>query len=463
MARPLGVRHASLLFLFGGLPVAPVMAQNLVPNPSFEQVTSCPSFASQLDRAAPWVNPNWGTPELYHGCAPLASYVSVPYNTTGGYQLARTGVGYAGIYCWRTDIANMREYAQVQLTTPLQAGTCYRVSFHVNMPNDHPYATDGIGAHLSVGPITGTGGQVLPVAPQITNGPGNLITDTVGWTEVSGTYTAAGGETHLTIGNFNTDAATQTLQIATGLWYTTSAYLLVDDVSVEEVVLSLDLGADTLICDGTALLLDATNVNATYLWSDGSTGPTLTADGPGTYWARATVGACSVSDTIIITGGGPPQMDLPATVAICPGNTFTLDLSNAHGHLLWMDGDTSATRTVREPGLYTVTATNLCGSRTASLEITRDLCPCVPYMPNAFTPNGDGYNDSIGPFFLCGAGELRWSIYDRWGEQLVVEQGQDARWDGTVNGRAVPEGVYVWQVEVPGMARSYAGHFTLFR
>ncbi|MEZ4806252.1 MAG: gliding motility-associated C-terminal domain-containing protein [Flavobacteriales bacterium] len=441
------------------------MGQNLVPNPSFESVTSCPSFASQLDRAAPWYNPTLGTPELYHGCAPLSSYVSVPQNTTGGYQLARTGEGYVGLYTYRTDIANMREYAEIQLLEPLVAGRCYTFSMFVNMPNDHPYAVDGFGAHFSADPLTSTDGFVLPVSAHIENPSGSFITDTLGWTEISGVYTALGGEAYLTIGNFNDDATTQVLQVATGLWHQTSGYLLVDDVSLMELELNVDLGPDTLLCDAASLLLDAANPGAEYLWSDGSTGPTLVVSAPGTYWVRVAQGACSASDTVQVSGGGGPVLSLPREVLICPGNSVVLDAS-ANGSVQWMDGDTNAVRNVGIPGTYTVVATNACGNSTATTEVVQDRCPCVPFLPNAFTPNGDGINDTVGPRIQCGVGTLRWSVYDRWGRLLWEANDGNAEWDGSVDGVPVPNGVYAWRMDligVPDVPDRYMGHLTVLR
>ncbi|MBK6777504.1 MAG: hypothetical protein IPG74_17245 [Flavobacteriales bacterium] len=192
--------------------------QNLVPNPSFETVTSCPTFASMLNLAAPWYNPTQGTPELYHGCAPNGDFAGVPLNYSGGFQYARTGVGFAGIYTFRVGVPQMREYIEVPLLQPLVAGSCYTFSMYVNMPNEFELACDGIGAHFSVGPVSSNSPFVLALTPQIDHPLGVLITDTLGWTEVSGTYTAGGGETHLTIGNFRNDANTTWAMFNPGVW-----------------------------------------------------------------------------------------------------------------------------------------------------------------------------------------------------------------------------------------------------
>ncbi|MBK9195208.1 MAG: hypothetical protein IPO17_09525 [Flavobacteriales bacterium] len=224
--------------------------QNLVPNPSFETVTSCPTFASMLNLAAPWYNPTQGTPELYHGCAPNGDFAGVPLNYSGGFQYARTGVGFAGIYTFRVGVPQMREYIEVPLLQPLMAGSCYTFSMYVNMPNEFELACDGIGAHFSVGPVSSNSPFLLAITPQIDHPLGVLITDTVGWTEVSGTYTATGGETHLTIGNFRNDANTTWAMFNPGVWYVEQAYLLVDDVSLVPVLDELDLGPDTALCGG---------------------------------------------------------------------------------------------------------------------------------------------------------------------------------------------------------------------
>ncbi len=100
------------------------------------------------------------------------------------------------------------------------------------------------------------------------------------------------------------------------------------------------------------------------------------------------------------------------------------------------------------PGEYRVilTAENLFGcSDTASFSFI-EVWPPEIFFPNAFSPNGDGFNDH---FKLPSAGfdQLNWAIYDRWGKQLIASFDPEFRWDGKVEGISVPEGVYVCQIE----------------
>lgn len=76
-------------------------------------------------------------------------------------------------------------------------------------------------------------------------------------------------------------------------------------------------------------------------------------------------------------------------------------------------------------------------------------------LPNAFTPNGDGVNDTIRPVTLCMA-EIQISIYDTWGSLLYVEVGENDiidGWDGTINGNPAENGNYIIVVE----ATTYRG------
>jgi gliding motility-associated-like protein len=62
----------------------------------------------------------------------------------------------------------------------------------------------------------------------------------------------------------------------------------------------LDLGADTTLCKGDSLVLDASSINGSYLWNDSSTLPTYILKGQGKYWVLATLDWCTMSDSITI-------------------------------------------------------------------------------------------------------------------------------------------------------------------
>jgi hypothetical protein len=211
--------------------------QNLVPNPSFEIFSSCPTGAAELFKATPWYDPTGATSDYYNACG--TGYSNVP-NCSAGYQLARTGVAYAGFFGLFTYGDNYREYIQVQLNSTLQSDSCYFVEFYCNLYNLSFYSINKIGAYLSNTAITTTvlPSLVLNYTPQIISS--TFLSDTLNWIHVSGYYQANGGEKYITIGNFEADNPIDTIHNPGGTHI--SAYYFVDDVSVAKVA-----GCDTFV------------------------------------------------------------------------------------------------------------------------------------------------------------------------------------------------------------------------
>jgi gliding motility-associated-like protein len=70
------------------------------------------------------------------------------------------------------------------------------------------------------------------------------------------------------------------------------------------------------------------------------------------------------------------------------------------------------------------------------------------YVPNAFTPDGDGYNSNFKPVMLPGffPADYTFTIFNRWGELLFVSYNQNIGWDGIYGGQLVDDGVYIWEI-----------------
>lgn len=225
-----------LIFVF----VIQIDAQvNLVPNPSFEVYTSCPTGASQISLATPWQGVTTNSTDYWNSCAVMGSGISVPSDGGGGFQFARTGSAYAGIWAYM-GCYYYREYMQVKLDSVLELDSCYYVEFYCNLYNQSYYGINKMAAALSNTAISSTisgPGSTLVFTPQIVSN--QFIIDTLNWVKVSGYYKANGGEQYITIGNFDTCTNTDTLGIGSG---SADAYYLIDDVTVKKVV-----GCDTTL------------------------------------------------------------------------------------------------------------------------------------------------------------------------------------------------------------------------
>jgi hypothetical protein len=185
--------------------------------------------------ASNWYNTNGATPDFYGSVANnecyINSYFSNDFSIAGEWQLPRTGDKYVGL--WLADEQSIsREYLTVKLISPLLVDTCYYVSGHLVLSNIVTLACDGFGFYFSSDSISDFGNPgVLSVQPQVVNTLGNIITDTLDWTEVSGSFVAEGGESYLTLGNHWTNEMTSLLNVdGTTGW--SVAYYYVDDISV---------------------------------------------------------------------------------------------------------------------------------------------------------------------------------------------------------------------------------------
>jgi gliding motility-associated-like protein len=81
--------------------------------------------------------------------------------------------------------------------------------------------------------------------------------------------------------------------------------------------------------------------------------------------------------------------------------------------------------------------------------------PFTLYIPNTFTPNGDGMNDTFG---VSGGALKEFSImiYNRWGEMIFESNNPKERWDGNFNGEESPIGAYVYKVLAKGTDGGFA-------
>ena len=222
-----------LFFLTSCFGLFPIAAQSLVPNNGFENFIVCPiGFSEFTGKISNWQNPNTATPDYMNACA-NPNPAGMPKNGIG-YQVAHSGNGYTGIYTFSG--TTYREFIQVQLISPLIASHTYYFSMYVVLHNKSQTAIDDLGAYISITAPNTTGLGMLPGLPypQISNPYGSVITDTINWTLVEGTYIATGGEKYLTLGHLKNDVSTTYLPLPYG---TVGAYYYIDDVNLIDITL----------------------------------------------------------------------------------------------------------------------------------------------------------------------------------------------------------------------------------
>jgi hypothetical protein len=259
-------RKTSILAIFA-LISSFLPAQNLVPNPSFEEnpeiPCSCTNSLTDLQRYSKyWYAPSSGTCDIMSTKAKKGCFANVNDNYYG-HQQPRTGDGMAMIISYSSG-HGWREYLGVPLSKPLVKGGRYYAEFYVSRGDYTNVAISDLGMAFftTEKPTTLTGYDII-ATPAIRSA--SAIHDTAKWVKISGSFTAAEAYTHLVIGVF---AANPTEELARGGRPNTMKYAAyyVDDVSViggEDITVK----GDTLVENGTIASLLAHGSNS-YSWVD---------------------------------------------------------------------------------------------------------------------------------------------------------------------------------------------------
>ena len=132
---------------------------------------------------------------------------------------------------------------------------------------------------------------------------------------------------------------------------------------------AFDLGLDTLLCTGEAWTLNTGLNGYDHQWQDLSTNQTFKIIEPGQY--RVTVSnMCGASrDTVNAEYTDPPELDLGRDQILCMGDSLPLDITWPGATYLWHDDLNEPTRTITQPGIYSVNLSHHCGDRYDELAV----------------------------------------------------------------------------------------------
>ena len=235
------------------------------------------------------------------------------------------------------------------------------------------------------------------------------------------------------------------------------------------VVAPIQLPSDEAInlCEPQEFLIDAEHENLlSYLWQDGSSESTFLTTAEGEYTVSLEDKHCVQEvifqvnyldlDTLSTSLGSDTTICSQLPLAISPSINPELDFQ-------WTDGHPNLDRLVSESGLYTLITTLGECSTSSTIIVEVEDCNSKVFMPNVFSPNDDGVNDTIYPL-----GEqfelLAFIIYDKWGNEV---HNQLEPWDGMVRSKKGHLGIYVYSALILntklGVEELFQGEFTLVR
>jgi len=223
-----------------------------------------------------------------------------------------------------------------------------------------------------------------------------------------------------------------------------------------------------LICAGEIIVIQSSQAFALQWFRNGqaiagANNVQLQVQTSGTYSAQASNSAgCSstFSNPVVITVIDlpvTPVLEIDGTNQFCKDETRLLKVKlvpPAHT-IQWFRNNTlitgvfSDTLRINDGAAYRVTLTNSngCASIPSNTVTTAVVCVTGIYVPDVFTPNGDGINDVIKPI-TPGIKKFRWfRIYNRWGNLVFESADAQKGWDGKLRGKDQPAETYIWVVE----------------
>jgi gliding motility-associated-like protein len=216
------------------------------------------------------------------------------------------------------------------------------------------------------------------------------------------------------------------------------------DVNPRPVLTISPTPVDLCIGDQAVITVTSDLPGTSFSWNNGMTGSpiTFTPASSSVLGVTGAVNGCEQTDWVAVNVHPYPTVDLGPDSYICDKETITLQPAGNYALLTWWDGTTGMQKSIYEPGTYWVTAgLQQCS---ASDTVTYLECPSL-VVPNAFTPNGDGLNDEFYPVHKT-LDIKSIHIYNRWGAQIFYTINPTDRWDGTINGKPCPEGVYFYVI-----------------
>jgi gliding motility-associated-like protein len=159
------------------------------------------------------------------------------------------------------------------------------------------------------------------------------------------------------------------------------------------------------------------------------------------YYVTQTIGNCEGDKSVMfITVEDLPAYNFIVPNEICIGSVIDIGEFSPGNKYLWENGDTLVPRQFSNNGFFTLTISNHCGPSNYSYNLVFEDCESTLYIPNSFSPNQDGVNDTWS-VVSTHVEIIELSIFNRFGA-LISTSSHCASWDGEYLGKASPAGCY---------------------
>ena len=452
-----------------------LLALNSLPADALNDVTTCETSTVSLNAANTGSTFLWNTSATTQSIAPTTSgtysvTVTTPQNCTGTFDAVVTLVPTITV-----DLGNDTTICQGTMITidVGNPGMTYLWSTSATTPTISVNIAGTYSVVVSNGSCNATDAMNLAVD----NAPSDVLQDV---TQCIGQPAVldAGNSGSTYLWNLGTTARTLTVNSSGtySVFVTNATGCSANFDAIVQLVQPpvVQLGRDSVLCEGEELVVDAGNPGATYRWNTGSTSRTIPITQAGTYSVDVSNGYCERSDAIGVQFNPTPAQMATRQFHTCLGEDeefVRLNAGNPGSRYDWSTGETSQVILAGAYGWYVVEVLNQfdCAARDSAQVI--EFCPSAIFIPNTFTPNADGTNDIFIPVGKNIA-SMHLYVFDRWGNQLFESNDPSMGWDGTYGGEVVKNDIYVWRLNYKffddkdgkiGQEQQQLGHIQVLR
>lgn len=425
-----------------------VTAQNLIPNPGFEQCDQCDARGFKelgigygANNPIDWTAATFGSPDFYS----IAPHMGKKH---GGFF-----VGFA-----------KHEYLTNHFTNPLRAGAIYQFSFWARPGTQNPvYAIDELGVFIQTGPAVYKQAEPLKQLKPTYESPDQDFIKGPDYKLFSFNYTACGGEDHFIVGRFRALSKGDTSFIGTNPPSNpggVAIYYFVDDFEMIEITppqLVDLLPKEIFLCPGEIkkIRIPAPYDQGIISWSTGENLAEIQVPetGPLTVEVQLQDNCKTIlRDTVIIRTEPNINIKILGPDNVCIGDTIELD-AVCNGNCFdfsWNNGLNTQQIMVRDTGDYIVKAKTICKELSDTFHVralTKEIKSFIKF-PNVLAPYGEETNRKFRPSIVKHEAnrviEMKLLIYNRWGQKLFETSDLNGAWTPNED---IPMDTYIYLAE----------------
>jgi len=246
------------------------------------------------------------------------------------------------------------------------------------------------------------------------------------------------------------------------------------DTSITITVNPLPIGAvtgNTAVCADSSTTLTASG-GSSYYWSTAATTSSITVSPttPSTYNVVVSQNGCADTIYTHVNVNAAPLVTVCCDTSIAAGKSVQLT-SSGGGTYLWSPSNGLSCSSCSDPvasplvtTIYTLTVSSDSGCSAQQIISIDVLCGTV-FVPDAFSPNGDGQNDYL--YVRCDCIKaMQFDVFDRWGNKVFETTNQNIPWDGRYRGEPMNTGTYEYYLTATmydGTTQTKKGNVTLVR